>query len=243
MPTLLLTAFEPFGGSTVNPSQRVLEVIEREGVEGVELRTLVHPVEGGRAARLAVAALARLRPEFVVSLGESGRSTAIAVERVALNLRDYAIADNAGRRVRDRPVVRGGPDAIFSTLPVRAMVEAIERAGVPAIASLSAGTFLCNEVMYAVLHAAREAAPRAAGGAPIRAGFVHVPQLPEQVAGGAMRTGPLPSMALDVSLAGIRAALAVVARRSGRRSATITCDQAVRPSARRRQARPSSRRG
>lgn len=206
---LLLTAFEPFGDSAVNPSQRVLEVIEGEGIDGVELRPLLLPVIGGVATRRLVAAIRRLRPDVVVSLGESGRVSAITVERIAVNLRDYPIADNVGRRVRERPVVRGGPDAIFATLPVRAIVAAIERAGVPAAVSSSAGTFLCNEVMYAALHATRDTATRT--------GFIHVPRLPEQVVGTGERGGASPSMAAKVTIKGVRAALDVLAGPRGGR--------------------------
>lgn len=204
-PILLLTAFEPFNGSAVNPSQRVLETIEKAGLDRFVLHTLVLPVVGGVAPRRVVAAIGRVRPDVVISLGESGRAAAIMVERIAVNLRDYPIADNAGRRVRERPVVRGGPDAIFATVPARAMVAAIERAGVPATPSLSAGSFLCNEVMYAVLHATR--------GTSIRAGFIHVPQLPAQVAGAGARGAQASSMALDATTTGVRAALEVLVKR------------------------------
>lgn len=123
---------------------------------------------------MLVSTLLRTQPDAVLMLGESGTAASITIERVALNLRDYRIADNAGSTVVDRPVREGGPAAYFATLPVRALVEACRTAGIPAELSLSAGTYLCNEVMYAALdHAARE-------GLHIPIGFIHVPQLPEQ---------------------------------------------------------------
>ena len=136
--------------------------------------------------------VASLAPDAVVALGESARAEAITFERVAVNLRDSRIADNAGVRAVDEPVVAGGVDALFSTLPVRVLAEACDGAGVPATLSLSAGSFLCNEVMYRLL-----ADPRVA-----RAGFIHVPQLPEQ---SAERGGP--SMEAAHAAAGIHAAL------------------------------------
>ena len=200
---LLLTGFEPFGGGRVNPSQRIVEALAKRPPKGVELSTLVLPVVGGVAPRRLLGVLTRLRPEAVVMLGESGASAAITLERVAVNLRDYRIADNAGRSVRDRPVVRQGPAAYFATLPLRRMQEAMAKAGVPAVLSTSAGTFLCNEVMYAALHALRTT--------DTPCGFIHVPRLPEQVLGerGA------PSMDEALAVRGIEEALCCLCGRRG----------------------------
>lgn len=180
-PAVLVTGFEPFGGSGVNPSAVAVEALAADPPGGVDLRTAVLPVVGGTApgsARALVDALvARFRPRSVLLLGEAHLRSAVAVERVAVNLRDYRIADNAGLVASDEPVVPGGPDACFATLPVRAMVDAVRCVGVDAELSLSAGTFLCNEVMYhTLLRAARE-------GRAFSAGFVHLPQLEEQAAG------------------------------------------------------------
>lgn len=195
---VLLTGFEPFGGSTINPSAEATQLLRRRQIPGIELITLQLPVVGGRAVREILGAIGAARPDAVVSLGESGLASAITVERLAVNLRDYRIADNAGGQVADEPVVPGGPAAYFATLPVRAMQSAMHAEGIPAELSMSAGTFLCNEVMYAVLHHA------ATERLPMFAGFLHLPQLPEQaVASGRGRA----SMDRDTAVRGIAAAL------------------------------------
>ena len=195
-PLVLVTAFEPFGGRGVNPTMLIARLLEGMPCARGARAFATLPVVGGTAAGSAWAALeplvASLAPDAVVALGESARAEAITFERVAVNLRDSRIADNAGVRAVDEPVVAGGVDALFGTLPVRALAEACDGAGVPATLSLSAGSFLCNEVMYRLL-----ADPRVA-----RAGFIHVPQLPEQAA---ERGGP--SMEAARAAAGIHAAL------------------------------------
>lgn len=159
---------------------------------------------GGRAVDELLQAFRRDRPDAVVCLGESGQATGITFERVAVNLRDYRLPDNAGRQVVDQPVVAQGPAAYFATLPVRTMFEAVRERGIHAELSMSAGTFLCNEVMYAALHWAATEAPATL------AGFVHVPRLPEQVAG---RDGALPSMDAMTTARGVAAALTALVSR------------------------------
>lgn len=195
-PLILVTAFEPFGGSAVNPTMLIARLLEGMPCARGARAFATLPVVGGTAAGSAWAAIEPLvashAPDAVVALGESARAESITFERVAVNLRDSRIADNAGVHAVDEPVVAGGVDALFSTLPVRVLAEACDGAGVPATLSLSAGSFLCNEVMYRLL-----ADPRVA-----RAGFIHVPQLPEQ---SAERGGP--SMEAAHAAAGIHAAL------------------------------------
>lgn len=172
---VLLTGFEPFGGSMINPSAEATLLLRRRQIPGIELVVRQLPVVGGVAVREMLDAIRSERPDAVVALGESGQASAITLERLAVNLRDYRIADNAGEQVTDEPVVPGGPAAYFATLPTRAMQAAMHAEGIPAELSMSAGTFLCNEVMYAMLHHI------ASEGLAIKAGFIHVPQLPEQV--------------------------------------------------------------
>lgn len=177
---LLVTGFEPFGGSPVNPSEVAAAAVAAQPAAGVTVHAAVLPVVGGIAPGSARAALDGLldgfRPDCVLLFGEAHVRSAVSIERIAVNLRDYRIADNSGSTVRDEPVVPGAPDAHFATVPARAMAEAVARLGIPAELSLSAGTYLCNEVMFHVLHRA------ASGGGPWTAGFVHVPQLEEQFA-------------------------------------------------------------
>lgn len=175
---VLLTGFEPFGGSPVNPSQQLVARLSRARVPGLHLHAAVLPVVGGEGAGSAWAALrsalSQVNPHAVVCFGEAHTRSAVSIERIAVNLLDYRVADNAGARVVDQPVVPGAPAAHMATLPVREMMQCVQAAGVPCELSLSAGTFLCNEIMYRVLeHAARERMP-------FYAGFVHLPQLPEQ---------------------------------------------------------------
>ena len=183
---ILLTAFEPFGGSDRNPT---LEIARSIDTSMPSIATAILPVVTGTGPGSAWAVLRPILDEpwdAVVHLGESAKATAIMVERVAVNLRDSSVADNTGSMLRDAPVVDGGPSAHFSTLPVRELVEASMAIGVPSALSLSAGTFLCNETMYRTLDALHGA------GRSTLAGFVHVPQLPEQAA---VRGGP--SMEVD----------------------------------------------
>jgi pyroglutamyl-peptidase len=164
------------------------------------------PVVGGTApgsARAAIdAAIDALQPDAVVMFGEAHTRGEISIERVAINLRDYAIADNGGTTVHDQPVVAGAPDALFAALPVRRMHEAVAMSGVPVGLSLSAGTYLCNELMFHVLERRRVA------GAPRYAGFIHVPQLPVQAALRPVAAHPMPLPQLE---RGARTALAGLA--------------------------------
>lgn len=182
---VLLTGFEPFAGSTLNPSAEAIELLRARPISGIHLMTRILPVVGGVAANEVRSAIDAASPDAVVLLGESGQATAITLERLAANLRDYRLADNAGSQVCDQPVVEGGPTAYFATLPVRVMQSAMHAVGVPAELSMSAGTFLCNEVMYAALHHIAERRLLTL------AGFVHLPQLPEQVVGGGRGRGSM----------------------------------------------------
>ena len=195
---VLLTGFEPFGGSQVNPSAQVVRTLARDGLPGVALHSAILPVgrQGGPATLLN--AVRALHPDAIVCLGEATRRMAISIERVAINLLDYRMADNAGHQAIDEPIVPDGPAAYFVTLPVRAMLEAVRAAGIPAELSLSAGAFLCNQVTYELLHYLTTHQ------LDIPAGFVHLPALPEQVTNA---YPPMPSMALATMTCGIRAVI------------------------------------
>jgi pyroglutamyl-peptidase len=198
---LLLTGFEPFGGSPVNPSEQVVRAVERQGLENIQLQTAILPVDRVAGPAALIRAVQRSKPDAVLCLGEASRRAAISIERIAVNLMDYRIADNAGHRIVDEPIVRDGPAAFFVTLPVRAMLDAVCAAGVPAELSLSAGSFLCNQVIYTLLHYVAENNPK------IPAGFIHLPPLPEQVVG---KDPPVACMALETMVAGIRAAIGAI---------------------------------
>ena len=199
---ILLTGFEPFNQETINPSQQIVNAFADANIEGVELITAVLPVDRYEGPDTLIRTYIRNQPNAVVCLGEAGSQSAIAVERIAVNLLDFGIEDNNGIVVTDKPVQPDGPAAYFTSLPARKIVEAMQTAGVPATLSLSAGTFLCNQVFYTIMHYLHNYQIA------IPAGFIHVPQLPEQVVG----KRPLrPSMSLDTLCRGITIALKTIA--------------------------------
>ncbi len=207
---LLLTGFQPFGGSHINPSEQTVLAIAHDDLPGVELRTAILPVDRTRSGATAIAALREFGPDAVVCLGEASRRPVVSIERVAINLMNYPMADNSGNRITDMPIAPDGPAAYFTTLPVCAMHDAVRAAKVPAELSLSAGAFLCNQVTYEVLHYL--ATNRLA----IPAGFIHLPALPEQVLD---KVPPASSMGLETMVKGVRAALgAVVAAHAARKA-------------------------
>lgn len=182
MPKLLITGFDPFGGESINPAwEAVSRLPDRIGAW--EIHRLQIPTVFGKASEVLLAKAEALSPDAIISVGQAGGRKAVTPEMVAVNLRYGSIADNAGVSPQDEPVVSGGPAAYFATLPVRKMAQAMVDAGLPGSVSYSAGAFVCNDTMYAVLHRYH--------GTPVRAGFIHVPFLPQQAKEG------VPSMALE----------------------------------------------
>lgn len=175
--SVLLSGFGPFAGVGVNPSQQVAQALDGGSIVGAHVHALVLPTEFGAATGALLAVIARHRPQLVLALGVAPSRRAVSVERVALNLVDARIADNAGCQPVDAPVVPGGPAAYFSRLPVKAIVAALQRAGLPAELSPSAGSFVCNHVFYGLMHALRR---RPA----VRAGFIHLPPAAPKAADG-----------------------------------------------------------
>ena len=199
---ILVTAFEPFGGELLNSSREALTLAD-EKTAGADIVKLILPVVFGESARLLEAAVQREAPDAVLCLGEAGGRDCITPERVAINLEDARIPDNAGDQPKDRPVEPGGPDACFTTLPVKRMALAIREAGLPASVSLSAGSFVCNHLMYSLLRFCRKEYPH------MRAGFMHLPLLAAQAAA---KTPPLPGFeAVDLAR-GIEAAIEAIAQ-------------------------------
>lgn len=194
MKKILLTAFEPFGGEVLNPALEIAKILATRSLD-VEIRTATVPVTFRDAAQTVLDALSREPFDAVVMLGQAGGRNTVTVERIAINIDDARIPDNIGHQPIDHPILPDGPAAIFATLPIKKMVSAMQEAGVPASVSNSAGTFVCNHLMYRVLHHLC--------GSGIPAGFVHVPYLPEQVAG----KPDIPSMPLSDMVKSIEAAL------------------------------------
>ena len=199
MKTILLTGFEPFDGETVNPSDDIARCLDGQLISGHRVVSARLPCVFGRATRELRRHMRRTKPVLVVCLGQAGGRAAITPERVAVNVDDARIPDNAGVQPSDRPVVRGGPAAYWSTLPVKAMVAALRRRGWPAAVSSTAGSFVCNHVFYGLMHGLR-------GQRRVRGGFVHVPWLPAQAKPGQ------PSLALETMVQAVKVALAVAAR-------------------------------
>ena len=192
---ILVTAFEPFGGDRLNASQEVLSALP-ERIDDLQIEKCCLPVVFRAASDVALAAAERLRPDAIVCLGQAGGRDCVTPERVAVNLMDAAMPDNEGFRPVDEPVVPGGPAAYFSTLPVKAMADAMRLADVPARLSNTAGTYVCNSLLYAMLHWA-QAQPRE-----IPCGFLHLPYFTEQ-----RPPDGIPSLARETVLRGVTAAL------------------------------------
>lgn len=196
---LLLTGFEPFGGETINPSQRVVHALAEAPPAGVTVTPLILPVRVGVGLDVLAPAFAEGDYDAWLGLGQAGARVALSVERVGLNLvveRDGEDGDEI-----EQEIVYGGPAGYFSQLPIHDLARHISASGVPAVVSNFAGTYICNEVTYAMQHHLD------AAGLHRPSGFIHLPYLPEQVQG--KRPGT-PSMALEVQVAGVRAAVEYV---------------------------------
>jgi pyroglutamyl-peptidase len=205
MKPVLVTGFEPFGDETLNPSRDIARALDGRVFLGRPVVGAVLPCRFGES-RFELARLVRLhQPGIVIALGLAAGRSGITPERVAINVDDAPVPDNAGAQPVDAPVIRGGPAAYWSRLPVKAIVRALQARGVPAAVSQTAGTFVCNHVFYGLMHLLRW--QRA-----VRGGFIHVPFLPEQARAGE------PSLPLATMIDGIALAIevALVAARDAR---------------------------
>jgi pyroglutamyl-peptidase len=195
--TILISGFEAFDGSTSNPSACIVQAL----VTGPDIATVILPVDSIHGPSRLLDAIRQIQPQAILCLGEAAHRSVISVERVAINLKDYRIPDNNGVTLQDVPVISDGPDAYFSNLPVRKITQAILAAGIPVELSLSAGAYLCNQVMYASIHSTRLTTPR-----PL-VGFIHLPSLPQQVV---EKKQSYPSMALETSQKAVQIAIQVI---------------------------------
>ena len=192
---ILLTAFRPFGGETVNPTEKALEHVRAPG--GTELHKAVISTEYRRSEDEIRELVSQICPDAVISLGQAGGRRFITPERIAVNIDDAEIPDNAGEIRRGSRICEEGPAAYFSSLPAEDICKALNDAGIGSAVSNSAGTFVCNHLMYTVLRMA---------GPGMKAGFIHVPYIPEQLDGKPSGT---PSMELETIVRGIEIALNV----------------------------------
>lgn len=197
MKTVLITGFEPFGGESVNPSREVVSGLDNVIIGGCRVVARQLPCVFGESLAVLNGAIDALSPSLVLAVGQAGGRTDITVERVAINVDDARIADNQGQQPVDVPVVADGPAAWFSTLPIKAMVVAMRNAGIPASVSQTAGTFVCNHVMYGLLHKLRDAPA-------VKGGFIHIPYLPQQAA----QHPGVPSMAAETVRRALEVAIA-----------------------------------
>ena len=197
---ILLTGFEPFGGQSLNPSWEVARALHGLTLEGAQITSVQLPCVFAQALPALQQALAQHTPHIVLALGQAEGRADFSVERVAINVIDARIADNAGAQPIDLPVISGGPAAYFSTLPIKSLVAGLKAAGFPASVSQTAGTFVCNQVFYGLQHALV--------GQGVHSGFMHLPLLPEQAA---QWPGPsLPSWPVGLQVAGVRQALTLL---------------------------------
>lgn len=200
MAIILLTGFAPFNQETTNPSwQAVKQFAAKTTSDGSQIHVAELPCEFGRANEVLISLIQQTHADTVICLGQAGGRAEISVERVAINIDDARIADNAGNQPIDQRILAHGQNAYFSSLPIKAIVQALKHGGIPAQVSQTAGTFVCNHVFYGLMHYA-ETHPHIK-----RAGFIHIPYLPEQ----AVNHAGAPSMSLENLLNSIHITLEV----------------------------------
>lgn len=200
MSKILMTGFDPFGGETVNPALEAVKAMEGRVICGAQIVVLEVPTVRVKCVQRLMKAIGELDPGVVISVGQAGGRAEITPERVAINVDDFRIEDNDGNQPVDEPIDPEGPMAYFSTLPIKAMVEAMRSRGIPASVSNSAGTFVCNHLFYGLMRYLHMEGRGRIGG------FVHIPYLPIQAA----RYPGQPSMSLECIVEGLSAAVEAV---------------------------------
>ena len=191
---VLLTGFDAFGGDAINPSWLVAQALHGEILQGYSVIAAQLSTEFATSHKQLTALLKLHQPVLVLCLGLAGGRAGLSLERIAINVQDARIADNAGTQPIDIPIIKSGPAAYFSTLPIKAMLQALMSANIAADVSQTAGTFVCNHVFYTLMHALK----KQRGSAKARGGFVHVPYLPGM---------GLPCVPLEEMLRGLRVAI------------------------------------
>ena len=192
---IIVTGFDPFGGETINPSIECVKALPE--IEGVELIRLELPTVFKESAKRLNEVINYVKPDAVLSVGQAGGRPGITMERIAINVDDARIPDNISQQPIDEAIQLDGEAAYFTTLPIKRIVKAIREAGIPAEVSNSAGTFVCNHIMYQALFAATKADK------PFKAGFMHIPFIPEQ-------TTDKPSLPLEESTKAVQIAIETI---------------------------------
>jgi pyroglutamyl-peptidase len=200
MKKVLLTAFEPFDGETLNPSLETARAMTTLPFSEAAVEHLELPVDRFRAIDMTLNCIRESQPQVVVMLGEAGRRFRVTPERVAINVDDFRIPDHAGNQPKGEPIIEGAPVGYFSTLPIYAIVERLKAANIPAAISSSAGTYLCNRIFYRVMHYIAEES------LPVRAGFIHLPYMHEQMI---EKRYDFPSLARETLIEAVRIVLEV----------------------------------
>ncbi len=200
--TVLVTGFEPFGRDTINPSLEVARKLHGRTIAQATVYGAKLPVVFGKASAQAIDAIEQVQPDIVISLGLHHSRNTLGIERVGINLRDGG-PDNAGVTLEDNPIIEGGPNAYFATLPIKAVLKQLAHWGIPAKISNTAGTYCCNEVMYAILH------HTVTHHLDTMCGFIHVPRLPVQD----VRRARSCCMELNVIVQGVEMAIQVSAQK------------------------------
>lgn len=202
---ILVTGFDPFGGETVNPAYEAIKLLD-DTIAGAAIVKAEIPTVFHKSAELVIDKIKSENPDVILCIGQAGGRTGVTPERVAINIDDARIPDNEQNQPVDEKIQADGPDAYFSSLPVKAMVEKMTEAQVPSSVSNSAGTFVCNHIMYRVLYAIDKEFPEKTGG------FVHVPFSSVQV-----RDKPnQPAMQLEDIARGLKAGIEAIVERHGK---------------------------
>lgn len=196
---ILVTGFDPFGEDTINPAIEAVKLLPDE-IDDVEIIKLEIPTVFYKSSDVVAEAIEKEQPDYVLNIGQAGGRAELTPERVAINMDDARIEDNDGQQPIDKAIREDGEPAYFSKLPIKAMVDYMKKANVPASVSNTAGTFVCNHIMYQTLYLTMTEYPE------VKAGFMHIPFLPEQV----LNRPNTPSMALDDIVRGITAALKAI---------------------------------
>ena len=199
MKTILITGFDPFGGEKVNPALEAVKSLPSK-IRGAEIAWVEIPTVFYKASKVLEAEIEKYQPDVVLCIGQAGGRASLTPERVAINQDDARIPDNQGNQPIDTPIREDGQAAYFSTLPIKAMVKAIKEEGLPATVSNTAGTFVCNHLMYQALYLADKKFPN------MRAGFMHIPYMTEQV----VNKPNTASMCLTDIVRGIEAAIGAI---------------------------------
>ena len=196
---LLLTAFDPFGGEPINPALEAVKLV-KDKIGDVEIVKQEVPTVFGKSIKTVQEAIEREKPDDVLCIGQAGGRFDLTPEKVAINFDDARIKDNEGNQPIDQIIFEDGDTAYFTTLPIKAMVEEIKKAGVPASVSYTAGTFVCNHLMYGTLYTLAKKYPGVIGG------FMHVPFITEQI----MNKKNMPSLTTAQIVTGIEAAIKAI---------------------------------